>query len=377
MNKIAIVYMITDLSTGGTPTALLRLLSEINRSEYDLTVISFYSNDSFISNEIMDLDISVIDLGMTRKWRIYAFWKLNHFLKDIQPVILHTWLFHANITGRILGRFNKVPLIIASRRSTNIGGSWREILMRKTSGMNDRIIAVSEAARQAEINNSKIPPNKVVTIHNGLDTTLYKSVSDEAIKTIRDSFEIPDDAILLGAVGRLHPAKGFNDLITAMELLERKTSSTHLLIVGEGELMDQLKLQVRKSNLDGKIKFAGIRNDIPEIMSAFDIFVSPSLWEGLPNVVLEAMAAGKPVVATSVGGTPEVVVDSLTGLLVPPHNPEALANAILFLCENPKLRKSMGQAGRDRVIKHFSIEQMVQQTEKLYHELIVEKGLLK
>jgi glycosyltransferase involved in cell wall biosynthesis len=376
MNKIPIVYMITDLSTGGTPTALLRLLSGIDRTKYDPTVISFYSKDSFIFNEIMDLNIPVIDLGLTQKWRIDAFWKIKKILKEIHPTILHTWLFHANITGRIFGRFNKVPLIIASRRSTNIGGSWREILMRETSGMNDKIIAVSEAARKAEIDSSKVPHDKVVTIYNGLDPSPFRTVSNEARQTLRNSMGIPDDVILLGSVGRLHPAKGFNDLITAMELLGRKTRSTQLVIVGEGELKDQLKHQVQKSNLDGRIMFTDIRNDIPEILSAFDIFLSPSLWEGLPNVVLEAMAAGKPVVATSVGGTPEVVVDGLTGLLVPPHKPKALANSTLFLCENPKIQKSMGQAGRERVIKHFSIEQMVKQTEELYHELMVKKGLL-
>ena len=181
---------------------------------------------------------------MTHKGRFDAFLRLSRSLHDLQPVILHTWLFHANITGRIFGRFYKVPLIIASRRSVNIGGGWREILMRWTSGMNDKIIAVSEAARKAEIENSNVPSDKVVTIYNGLDPSPYNSVSDESRQKLRNSFGVPDDAILIGAIGRLHPAKGFADLIIAMTLLKPETNTLRLLIVGEGELLNQLKLQV-------------------------------------------------------------------------------------------------------------------------------------
>ena len=377
MNSCRIIHLITDLSTGGTPLALLRLLSAIDRNRYNPTVICFFYGDDFIANEIKNLNIPVINLGMTHRGRFDAFLRLSRSLYDLQPVILHTWLFHANITGRIFGRFYKVPLIIASRRSVNIGGGWREILMRWTSGMNDKIIAVSEAARKAEIESSNVPSDKVVTIYNGIDPLPFTSVSDEAALEIRNSFGIPDDALLLGAIGRLHPAKGFNDLITAMTLLKTETNSIQLLIVGEGELLNQLKLQVHNNNLSRTIKFTGLRNDIPEILSALDVLVSPSLWEGLPNVVLEAMAAGKPVVATSVGGTPEAVVDGETGLLVPPRNPEALATAILRLLGNSELRTRMGHAGRERVLNHFSMQRMVKRTEQLYQELMIEKGVQK
>jgi glycosyltransferase involved in cell wall biosynthesis len=334
--------MITDLSTGGAQTALLRLLSANHRNRYNPSVICFNNGDGIIANEIKNLNIPVINLGMTHK-----------------------------------GRFYKVPLIIASRRSVNIGGGWREILMRWTSGMNDKIIAVSEAARKAEIESSNVPSDKVVTIYNGLDPSPFTLHSDETGQEFRKSFGIPDDALLLGAIGRLHPAKGFNDLITAMTLLKTETNSVRLLFVGEGELLNQLKLQVHNNNLSGTIKFTGLRNDIPEILSALDVLVSPSLWEGLPNVVLEAMASGKPVVATSVGGTPEAVVDGKTGLLVPPRNPEALATAILRLLGNSELRTRMGHAGRERVLNHFSIQRMVKRTEQLYQELMIEKGVQK
>lgn len=377
MNSCRIIHFITDLSTGGAENALLRLLTAIDRDLYKPTVVCFNNGNSIIAKEINKLNIPVIDLGMTHKGRIDAFLRLSRFLHDTQPVILHTWLFHANFTGRLVGRLNKVPIIITSRRNINIGGSRRELLMRWTSGMDNKIIAVCKAVRKAEIESSNVPSDKVVTIYNGLDPSPFTSLSDESALEIRNSFGIPDDSLLLGAIGRLHPAKGFNDLITAMTLLKTETNSIQLLIVGEGELLNQLKLQVHNNNLSGTIKFTGLRNDIPEILSALDVLVSPSLWEGLPNVVLEAMAAGKPVVATSVGGTPEAVVDGETGLLVPPRNPEALATAILRLLGNSELRTRMGHAGRERVLNHFTIQRMVKRTEQLYQELMIEKGVQK
>lgn len=376
MRKVIITYIITDLSTGGAQIALLRLLSAIDRNRYNPSVICFNIGNCLISKEIKNLNIPVINLGMTHKGRFDAFLRLSRLLHDTQPVILHTWLFHANIIGRLLGRFNKVPIIITSQRSINTNGVWREFLMRWTSGIDDKIIAVCEAVRKAEIESSNVPSDKVITIHNGIDPIAFTSVSNEAALEIRNSFEIPDDALLLGAIGRLHPSKGFNDLISALAYIKAKTNSVRLIIVGEGELRDSLDLQIINHNLSGTIKFAGLRNDIPELMSALDVFVSSSIWEGLPNVVLEAMAAGKPVVATSVGGTPEVVVDGETGLLVPPRNPEALARAIIRLLKNPELCTRMGHAGKERVLKQFSIQRMVTKTQQLYKELMIEKGLL-
>jgi len=274
-----------------------------------------------------------------------------------------------------MGRLNKVPIIITSRRNINIGGKWRELLMRLTSGLDDKVIAVCEAVRQAEIVSSKIPAEKVVTIYNGIDPLPFTSVSIEAARKIRNALGIRDDELVLGAIGRLEPQKGFFDLISSLAHIKAKFNSVRLLIIGEGELRDSLELQINNHNLSGTIKFTGLRNDVPEILTAIDVFVSPSLWEGLPNVVLEAMAAGKPVVATSVGGTPEVIVDGETGLVVPPRNPEALASVIIRLLKNPELRTKMGRAGKERVLKQFSILRMVTKTQQLYKELMIEKDV--
>jgi glycosyltransferase involved in cell wall biosynthesis len=137
-----------------------------------------------------------------------------------------------------------------------------------------------------------------------------------------------------------------------------------------------MEAKAKAMQLSEDVIFTGIRQDVPNILGLLDVFVLPSLWEGLPIALLEAMAAGLPVVATAVGGTPEVVVEGETGFLVPPRDPEALAEAILRLLREPDLRRRMGEAGRKRVAEHFSVEQMVQKTEALYEHLLAEKGLL-
>jgi glycosyltransferase involved in cell wall biosynthesis len=288
---------------------------------------------------------------------------------------LHTWMIHANVIGRVLGRMAGVPIIITSRRNVNIGGSVREYINRWTAGLGDRAIAVCELARQVEIEQTGVSPDKVVTIHNGIDVGKFSYPGPQSPAQVRDSFGIPKGVPLVGTVGRFRPQKGLADLLAAMVQVRHLIPSARLLLVGGGELLDDLETKALSSGLGTAVTFAGMRSDVPKILAALDVFVSSSLWEGMPNAILEAMAAGLPVVATAVGGTPEVVEDGVTGLLVPPGDPKALAEAIACLLQDIDLRQQMGQAGRGRVTQHFSIERMVERTQTLYEQLLVAKGL--
>ena len=373
MEKTTVLHLITELSTGGAQTALLRLLTGLNRDRFFPTIACFYNGDKIVAQQIRALGIPVTDLGMTTKWRLDALWRLYRLLRRERPTILHTWMFHANIPGRVLGRLASVPIIITSRRNENIGGVLRERLNRWTARLDDRVIAVCELARQAEIERATVSPEHVVTIYNGIDAQQFSATNPQVVAQVRQAFGIPVDALLVGTVGRLHRQKGFTDLLTAIAQVQEHILTVRLLLVGDGELRDDLEIQAQSSGLSDVVTFTGARSDVPEILAGLDVFVLPSLWEGMPNVVLEAMAASLPVVATAVGGTPEVVVDGVTGLLVPPRDPDALAQAITRLLRDPDLRRKMGRAGRERVERHFGVERMVQATEALYEELVGEK----
>ncbi len=374
-DSLRILFLITELDTGGAQKALARLLASLNRSRFKPHVACLYHGDKTVAQEIRALGIPLTDLRMQAKWRADALWRLYRLLRRQQPAILHTWMFHANLPGRLLGRLAGVPIVITSRRNVNIGGPARERLLRWTSGLDDAVIAVCELARQAEIERAGAAPHHVATIYNGVDVTAFSRSDPEADARIRDTFDIPADAPLLGAIGRLHPQKDFGTLLAAVAQLRRQVPDAHLLLVGDGELREELVNHARSLGLGDCVTFAGHRTHIPEILAAIDVFTLTSLWEGLPNVILEAMAAGLPVVATRVGGVPEVVVAGETGLLVPPRDPDALSRAIVTLLRDPALRQTMGRAGQERVRHRFSVEQMVRRTESLYERLLAEKGL--
>ncbi len=364
-----VLHLITELNTGGAQKALARLLAHLDRERFEPCVACLYNGDKAVAQEIRKLGIPVTDLGMTGKARWDAFWRLYRLLRRERPAILHTWMYHANVPGRLLGRLAGVPVIITSRRNVDIGGTGRELINRWTSALDDRVIAVCEVVRQAEMERAGVTAERVVTIYNGVEVNRYTELKAATRRRTRTALGAPLEAPLLGFVGRLHPQKNVAALLAAMKQVKERFPAARLVVVGDGELRSALEAQAQALGLQSSVIFAGQRTDVPEILAALDAFTLPSLWEGLPNAALEAMAAGLPVIATRVGGVPEVVVDEVTGLLVPPGDSNALAEAIVRLLQDPDGRQAMGQAGRERVRAHFSVERMVRETEALYEEL--------
>lgn len=375
MKRVKVLHLITELDTGGAQKALFRLLSHFDRERFAPHVACLYNGDKAVAQEIRQLDVPVTDLNMMAQWRLDALWRLYRLLCRERPVILHAWMFHANLLARGVGRLAGVPLILTSRRNVQIGTPMRERLKRLTASWDTRSIAVCELARQVEIERAGAPPDKVVTIYNGIDVKRFLPLLSGERTVACQTLNIPADAPLLGTVGRLHPQKGLPDLLIGFQSIKGTYPAAHLLIVGDGECRADLERQAQQLGIAGAVTFAGLRDDVPQLLALLDVFVLTSLWEGLPNAVLEAMGAGLPVVATAVGGTPEAVVNGETGLLVPPRDPDALAQAINNLLHMPDLRRKMGQAGRERVAQYFSVECMVKRTEELYQKLLVEKGV--
>jgi sugar transferase (PEP-CTERM/EpsH1 system associated) len=373
---IDIIYLITELHIGGAEKVLVHFLNELDRSRYRPRVVCLYGGNGPIAAELRAQDVPVIDLDMTAQWRVDAVWRLYRLLRAQRPAILHASLFHANLLGRIVGRLAGVPIIISCRQNVSIGARWREWVNRWTVGLDDRVIAVCELARRAEIERGRVAPEKVITIYNAVDPA---RLADPAATTPGAQVPVPASATgrrLIGTVCRFHPQKGLDQLIAAFAELCKRTPDVQLLLVGDGELRGQLETQVRRLGLADHVTFTGFRTDVPAILTELDLFVLPSLWEGLPLVLLEAMAAQLPVVATAVGGTPELVLDGETGLLVPPADPTALAAAMHFLLTQDALRREMGRRGRRRVEREFSATRAVAETTQLYEELLSEKGVI-
>jgi glycosyltransferase involved in cell wall biosynthesis len=314
------------------------------------------------------LGIDVFDAQMRHKADLPALLRSYRHIRRVRPTILHTSLFHANVPGRILGRLADVPIIICSERTMAMESEWRYRVNRWTIGLVDRVIAVSANVRDFCISHIGLPAEKLVVIYNGVEVPGECPSRPEA----RAELGLPPDGLVAGVVSRLDPAKGVRVLIRALAQVDGVT----LTIVGDGPERAALESVADKLGVAGRIHWIGHRRDVLRLLPAFDLFVQPSLHEGLPNTVLEAMAAGLPVVATAVGGTPEVVVDGVTGLLVPPHDPDALAKGIACLLRDLDLRRKMGRAGRERVKRRFAMKQMVRQTQTLYEHLLRAKRIL-
>jgi len=360
---MVVLYLITELDTGGAQVALLRLLAGLDRERFSPAVACLYNGDKPVAQAIRAIGIEVFDARIRHKADLVALVRLYDWIRHIRPTILHTSLFHANLTGRLLGRLAGVPMIVCSERTMAMESEWRYRFNRWTIGLVDRVTAVSANVRDFCISHIGLPADKLVLIPNGVEVSETPLIS---CQEARVELGLPLDVPAIGTVSRLDPVKGIGFLIQALA----RVDSAHLAVVGDGPERAVLGSLASSLDVADRVHWAGHRPDVPRLLPAFDLFVQPSLHEGLPNTVLEAMAAELPVVATTVGGTPEVVVDGVTGLLVPPCDSVALAEAIATILRDPGLRRTMGQAGRERVRRYFSLEQMIQRTQVLYEHLL-------
>ncbi|MFK7803981.1 MAG: glycosyltransferase [Anaerolineae bacterium] len=369
MKPIIVTHLITDLITAGAQKALYRLLLHTDRTKYRPIVIALREGDTEIAGQIKALDIPVIDLNMLPRWRFDKMFRLFRELRQQKPDILHCWMIHSNIIGRVVGRIAGVPTIIVSRRSDRNGGEIYTRLNRWLVNWSDGIIAVSESSRQAELAETGIAPERVVTVPNGLDASMFMNKPSAADRQVlRTSLGVTDKHVLIGSVGRLTEAKGYPDLIRAFKMIHDEVPQARLVIVGKGKLEAELKSLAAELDLTDKVRFPGVRSDIPQFLNALDLFAFSSLWEGMPNALMEALAAGLPCVATRVSAAPELIDEGVHGLLVAPQNPAELATSILKLLNDSALRETLAVAGRERILTEFTLENTAAKTMAVYEK---------
>lgn len=368
-------FLTTGLAIGGAETQLVRLAIRLKDRGWDVRVISMLLPQEYEDN-LESEGIPVISLNMRRGVPDpRALFRLVHILRRDRPLVLTTFMYHANLLGRVAGRLARVPVVVSSIRNENFGGPMRDRIMRLTDWLVDVTTINSRLAGEAVVRRRVVPAEKLRVIPNGLDTTRFYWSPEVRMQT-RKALGIDEKDFLWLAVGRLEEQKDYPNLLAAFSWVARERPEAVLRIAGQGPLRQTLEEEVRRLGLEGRVRFLGVRTDIPNLLAAADAFVLSSAWEGLPNVVMEALAAAKPVVATQVGGVPELVEENKSGFLVPPKNPEFLAEAMLRLMSLPiEMRNAMGQAGRTHVETHYALEQVVDQWEALYRELLQRKGV--
>ncbi|MEZ4642786.1 MAG: glycosyltransferase [Chloroflexota bacterium] len=378
MSQPAILILTTQMEAGGTQKSALSLAQGLQQRGYSVIVVTMYDKDAYISTFNQQYGLEIIDLRMKSSGAFGA----NHdcFLRGLvvlfklmrqpQIEIVQTFSYYSNMIGTILAAFSGVTVRVASQRGVaqnkNPWLRWLDKSIANSSFVHI-MTTVSEDVRQHCIHSQGIKPEKLLTIYNGVDAIRYQiALSDTDRQAIRYQTGLHAGFVII-TVARLHPVKGHLDLLDAIPHVKRVFPDVQFLWVGEGELEEMLRQQIYKLGLMDTVFLAGSRQDIPELLAISDLFVLPSHSEGMPNVILEAMAAGLPVVATAVGGIPEIVTEE-TGILVKPGDAGALAQAILQILQQAD-RNQLGQSAQKRVQSQFQVGQSIDKYEALYHSL--------
>jgi len=356
MQPLRILQYITPSQIGGAEVHVATLAEKLRERGHDVTVICPRGRP--LVPELVARGLPVRAPRSTGKLDPVTLGRLSYWLRRDRIQVIHTHLSTASLLGSLAGRLAGVPSL-ATVHGLNT---------RTCFNYSRAIIAVSNAVKQHLVAQG-MPPDLITVVHNGVD--LRALSRPDASASVRAEWGLPEGAPLLITVGRLVPTKGHRDLLQALSILARdpRWQELRLLVVGAGPLLLPLQREAEQMNLAGRAVFCGFRRDVPPFLQAADIFVLPSVQEGLSLSALEAMALGKPVVACRVGGTTEVVVDGETGLLVAPGRPAELARALERLLAHPEEARAMGAAGRRRAQQAFDLEQMVTKIEAIYHRL--------
>jgi glycosyltransferase involved in cell wall biosynthesis len=291
--------------------------------------------------------------------------RLGDFMRRFRPAVVNPHMFRSTAVAAPLARWHGARVV----ETYHGREGWRRRFLpdRMVARLLDRVIAVSEAARTFLVRGKGYPAAKVIVVPNGRDLTVFRpgQARDAARKELGLDRSVP----LVGVVGRLETQKGHTYLLEAWPAVLREFPDARLLLVGDGGLRPALEAQARATGAGDSVIFAGFRADVARVLDALDVACLPSLYEGMPLTAIEAAAMARPVVATAVDGTPEVVRDGRTGRLVPPADPPALARALLDLLRDPEGARRMGQAGRDWALLRFDLDRQVTATAHVYRSV--------
>jgi glycosyltransferase involved in cell wall biosynthesis len=369
--KARILYLIGDLNMGGAQRQLVYLAQHLDRGQFEPVVCCLRDNAP-LAEELRTAGVEVVVLRQWLRPDVSRFWRIPQVVKRYRPDLIHAYLFVANTWGRTTGLMYGLPVIVSERTAVKRKDLGECLVNRLLAPFATALIANSQAGASLAVQHKEIAPDRVHVVHNGI--VLEPFHNPTVGNQIRQEFQIRPEQSVIGIVGRLAPAKDHRTFFQAMRLVAVQFPDLRIMCVGDGALRGELERLVGELGLQPNVIFTGNRTDIPAIMFALDILVLSSQWEGFPNVIMEAMAAARPVVATEVGDVTELVIPGQSGLLVKPGEPEAIAGAVVSLLRNKALRLAMGQEGRKRIEEKFTHEHMVAATSAVYRQLLESFG---
>jgi glycosyltransferase involved in cell wall biosynthesis len=361
--KLRVLYVVGNFVAGGAERHLLELWRRLDREQFEIEIAVFRSEGQF-AGEVEALGWPVHDLGVPETiytpsgWRGFA--RLLHRVLAFRPDVIQGYLFGPNLFAALAGRLCRVPVVVVSKRNIDAFETPRQIAAQRLAHrLATHVVAVSVAVGETSVALGA-RRERVTVIPNGVDVERFAGALADPV--VRGANGAP----VVGSVGCLAARKDYPNLLDALALLEQRGRKFHAVLVGEGKEREALERQVERLGLGGRVRFLGERPDVERLLPGMDVFVLPSREEGIPNALLEAMAAGRPAVATAVGGTPEVMRDGETGWLVPPRDSAALAEALEAALRDPAEASRRGAAAQRAVRERMSIESMVEHHQRFY-----------
>jgi glycosyltransferase involved in cell wall biosynthesis len=370
MRPIRVLFVLTSPVRGGVEEVALGLLQRLDRAEFEPAVAAPASLLEAFGPALASARVPVLAVQVEDPRRVGELRRLAAFMRRLRPDVVNPHLFRSTLVAAPLARALGIPVVETyhGREGWRQGRSRGAFLPDRLVGrLLDRAIAVSEAAREFLIRVKRYPADRVVVVPNGRDLAAFRP--GRARPAVRKELGLDTGAPVVGVVGRLEAQKGHVHLLAAWLAVRREFPDARLLVVGEGSERAALEARARASGLADSVLFLGFRTDVPRLLDAVDVLALPSLYEGMPLTAIEASAMARPVVATAVDGTPEVVRDGVTGLLVPPADPPALAQAIGRLLRDPDRAAEMGRRGRAWVLDRFDVDAHVRATAAVYRDV--------
>ncbi len=361
------LLVIDEASLGGGQQHVLLIARHIDRKRFDLAVAT--EERGPLVDALRKASVTLYPMTLKNRPSVRAIRRMGAIMRDFHPDIVHSHGGTAGFAARTAAWRRGCKLVHTYHGIHYLHeGFARRLILRSVdlvlARITHRIICVARADYDLGLAAGLVDPRKSVVIRNGIEIEPYARAAAERRK--RGTAEA---APVVGTIGRLHRQKGHRHLLEASAMLRKEGREFRVNVVGEGDLRPQLEAQLHEEGLEGIVRLQGSRSDVPACLAGFDVFVLPSLWEGLPLALLEAMASGLPVVASSVDGVPEIVTDGVNGLLVPPGDPAALAGALKRLLDDPAERRKLGAAAAATARDRFGVFGMMDSLQRLYEDL--------
>jgi glycosyltransferase involved in cell wall biosynthesis len=364
-----LVLLITGLAPGGAERALTQLAIRLDRQQFVPTVVSLQPRPEGERSELVELleqhGVPVKFLNARSKLQFpTAVWRLSRLLRSLRPAVIQSFLFHANVVAALAGRMCSVPVVAGVRVADP--SRVRQRVERWIAPWVEQFVCVSQSVADFCKHTCRLPAEKLTVIPNGVDVPRFRDASPADLA----SLSLTTDRRYLISIGRLDRQKGYDWLLPELPAIFAACPEYDLLLVGEGPERTALRAQAAALGIEGRVHFLGWRPDVPQLLKLADLLLLPSRWEGMPNVLLEAMAAGLPVVTTRVEGAEEILGPLGEHQLVPLGDGAAFRERVLAFAKSAELRQLTGIANQSRMEAHFSLAMLATVYESLYRRVI-------